>query len=76
VKATELLQSLDVKTVADVLALPSLAIPGTWSARVAQLVVGELEEVFAELGVAYEGEIIAPPPKVAAHVATGDVAER
>lgn len=76
VRTAELLSSLGVDTVGELLALPRIEIPATWPAKIANLVKAELAEVLEELGVTFAGEITAPAPREAKLTATGDVRAR
>ncbi|MDX9719228.1 MAG: hypothetical protein RBU37_00670 [Myxococcota bacterium] len=55
VRASHFIQQLGVSTVAELLALPNLAFPPTWSAKTAQRVRDEVLELLSELGLAYHG---------------------
>ncbi|HEY4178271.1 MAG TPA: SMI1/KNR4 family protein [Kofleriaceae bacterium] len=76
VRSAELLQSLGVTTVGQLVALPRIEIPSDWPVKTARLVAAELSELINELGLAFEGELVVPAPIPAALTATGTVAER
>jgi cell wall assembly regulator SMI1 len=76
VRTFEVLSSLGVDTVGELLALPRIEIPASWPAKIARLVAREIQEVLAELGEEYRGEIVVPAPREAKLKATGDVRER
>jgi cell wall assembly regulator SMI1 len=69
VRTTGFLQSLEVSTVGELLALPVIRAPH-------KLVAAELSEVFDELQLEYSGEIVVDAPDVKLVEATGDVASR
>jgi cell wall assembly regulator SMI1 len=76
VRAFELLSSLGVDTVGELLALPRIEMPTIWPVKISRLVAREIQEVIAELGEQYRGEIVIPAPREATLKATGDVKER
>lgn len=76
VRGMELLSSLGVDTVGELLALPRIEIPAAWPAKIARLVVAEIRAALEELGREYGGEFVVPPPREAKLKATGTVAER
>lgn len=76
VRSSELLRGLGARTVGDVLALPAIAMPEDWPVKMARLVAMELGEIFEQLGVTYEGQLIVPPAGEVTLHATGSVAER
>lgn len=76
IRTFELLSSLGIDTVGELLALPRIEIPPTWPMKIAKLVVHEIHVVLADLGEEYGGQIVVPAPREAKLKATGDVTER
>ena len=76
VRSSELLQSLGVQTLGQLLDLPKIEIPDDVPLKTARLMVAELEELFEDMGVEYAGTIEAPQPEEATQTATGTIAER
>lgn len=76
VRTQELLASLGVTTVGQLLALPEIRIPDGVPTKIAKLMRAELGLVLDALGVEYPGNIVGPAPIDAQHIATGDVAAR
>lgn len=76
VRTFELLSSLGIDTVGELLALPRIEVPKAWPMKIAKLVVHEIHTVLEELGETYGGQIVVPAPREAKLQATGTVAER
>lgn len=76
VRGLELLSSLGVDTVGELLALPRIEIPTLWPTKIAQLVAAEIRMQLEELGVDYKGDFVVPVMKEAELKATGSVEER
>jgi len=75
-RSSELLQSLPVTTVGELVDLPEIVLPQDWPPRTAKLVAAEILELLASLGGEYPGRIRGPEPKSAELVASGTVRER
>jgi cell wall assembly regulator SMI1 len=74
VRTASFLQTLGVKTVGELLTLPTFDIPATTPAKMSGLMRAELKELIAELGLPWPWSD--PAPRKADKTATGDVAAR
>ncbi len=76
IRSTQWLRTLGLKSIGDLLARPRLELPEDWPPAMARMVAAEVQEVFEEMGVSYDGEIVVPSTTEASLRATGDVPTR